>query len=259
MMTTVNPELTTAELEFDLLLPEPQRAQASPEGNYIEINVTDNCRGNRSSTIAEENEFEQTTNNKTMPGLVAKSGEELPVTEVSMDEFLQSIERRAFHMARMATGSRDDALDIVQDAMFKLVEKYSAKSASEWRPLFYQILNRKITDHYRRNAVKNRLFSLASFGMKASDEGADLIDRAEGRKSDGPDQTVARNLQMDILSKAVAQLPGRQRQAFMLRCWDGMSTAITAETMGCSQGSVKTHYSRAMHSLRASLEDYRHE
>ena len=176
-----------------------------------------------------------------------------------MDEFLQRIERRAFHMARMATGSRDDALDIVQDAMFKLVQKYSAKSASEWRPLFYQILNRKITDHYRRNAVKNRIFSLASFGMKASDEGADLIDRAEGRKSDAPDQTVARELQMKILSKAVAQLPGRQRQAFMLRCWEGMSTAITAETMGCSQGSVKTHYSRAMHSLRVSLEDYRHE
>ena len=182
-----------------------------------------------------------------------------PIMDMSMDEFLQSVERRAFLMARMATGNRDDALDIVQEAMFKLVQKYSAKSAGEWRPLFYRILNRKITDHYRRNAVKNRLFSLASFGMQASDEGADLIDRAEGRKSDAPDQTVARELQMEILTKAVAQLPGRQRQAFMLRCWDGMSTAITAETMGCSEGSVKTHYSRAMHSLRASMEEYRYE
>jgi RNA polymerase sigma-70 factor (ECF subfamily) len=182
-----------------------------------------------------------------------------PIMDMSMDEFLQSVERRAFHMARMATGNRDDALDIVQEAMFKLVQKYSGKSAGEWRPLFYRILNRKITDHYRRNAVKNRLFSLASFGMQASDEGADLIDRAEGRKSDAPDQTVARELQMEILTKAVAQLPGRQRQAFMLRCWDGMSTAITAETMGCSEGSVKTHYSRAMHSLRASMEEYRYE
>ena len=182
-----------------------------------------------------------------------------PIMDMSMDEFLQSVERRAFHMARMATGNRDDALDIVQEAMFKLVQKYSGKSAGEWRPLFYRILNRKITDHYRRNAAKNRLFSLASFGMQASDEGADLIDRAEGRKSDAPDQTVARELQMEILTKAVAQLPGRQRQAFMLRCWDGMSTAITAETMGCSEGSVKTHYSRAMHSLRASMEEYRYE
>ncbi len=177
----------------------------------------------------------------------------------TIEQFLQSMERRAFHMARMATGSRDDALDIVQDAMFKLVEKYSANHASEWRPLFYRILNSKITDYYRRNAVKNRLISLASFGMKVGDNGADLIDRAAGRNTEGPEYGVARELQMKILSRAVAQLPGRQREAFMLRCWDGMSTALTAETMGCSEGSVKTHYSRAMHSLRASLEDYRYE
>ena len=244
-----NPESTAAELELDLLLPEPQTARANNKGSYTEVDFTDKRRSKNNSAIAEDVRIEQTDTNKTMPEL----------TEMSMDEFLQSIERRAFHMARMATGSRDDALDIVQDAMFKLVQKYSDKSADEWRPLFYRILNRKITDHYRRNAVKNRLFSLASFGMKASDEGADLIDRAEGRESDAPDRTVARALQMEILSKAVAQLPGRQRQAFMLRCWDGMSTAITAETMGCSQGSVKTHYSRAIHSLRASLEDYHNE
>jgi RNA polymerase sigma-70 factor (ECF subfamily) len=244
-----NPELTAAELELDLLLPEPQSAQANNKDSYTEVNFTDKRHSKNNSAIAENVRIEQAETNKTMPELI----------EMSMDEFLQSIERRAFHMARMATGSRDDALDIVQDAMFKLVQKYANKSADEWRPLFYRILNRKITDHYRRNAVKNRLFSLASFGMKASDEGADLIDRAEGRESDAPDRTVARALQMEILSKAVAQLPGRQRQAFMLRCWDGMSTAITAETMGCSQGSVKTHYSRAIHSLRASLEDYHNE
>jgi RNA polymerase sigma-70 factor (ECF subfamily) len=244
-----NPESTAAELELDLLLPEPQTARANNKGSYTEVNFTDKRRSKNNSAIAEDVRIEQTDTNKTMPEL----------TEMVMDEFLQSIERRAFHMARMATGSRDDALDIVQDAMFKLVQKYADKSADEWRPLFYRILNRKITDHYRRNAVKNRLFSLASFGMKASDEGADLIDRAEGRESDAPDQTVARALQMEILSKSVTQLPGRQRQAFMLRCWDGMSTAITAETMGCSQGSVKTHYSRAIHSLRASLEDYHNE
>ena len=82
----------------------------------------------------------------------------------SMDNFLKDIERRAFHMAQMATGSRDDALDIVQDAMYKLVEKYSAKPASEWRPLFYRILNSKITDYYRRNAVKNRIISSGELG-----------------------------------------------------------------------------------------------
>lgn len=173
----------------------------------------------------------------------------------SMDNFLKEIERRAFHMAQMATGSRDDALDIVQDAMYKLVEKYSARPASEWRPLFYRILNSKITDYYRRNAVKNRIISLASWGMKADDNGADLVDRAEGRNSETPDQLYIRELQIAQLTTAVKQLPHRQREAFMLRCWEGMSTAVTAETMGCSQGSVKTHYSRAMQSLRNSLED----
>ncbi len=179
--------------------------------------------------------------------------------EVSMEEFLKDIERRAFHMARMATGSRDDALDIVQDAMHKLVEKYSAKQADEWRPLFYRILNGKITDHYRLNAVKNRLISLASWGMKSADNSADLIDRAKGRNSETPDQMFVRELQIEKLTGAVEKLPSRQREAFMLRCWEGMSTAITAETMGCTEGSVKTHYSRAMHSLRNSLEGYWHE
>jgi len=173
----------------------------------------------------------------------------------SMDNFLKDIEQRAFHMAQMATGSRDDALDIVQDAMYKLVEKYSAKPAGQWRPLFYRILNSKITDYYRRNAVKNRIISLASWGMKADDNGADLVDCAEGRNSETPDQLYVRELQITQLTAAVKQLPHRQREAFMLRCWEGMSTEVTAETMGCTQGSVKTHYSRAMHSLRNSLED----
>lgn len=177
----------------------------------------------------------------------------------SMDKFLESIERRAFHMAQMATGSRDDALDIVQDAMYKLVEKYSAKPPGEWRPLFYRILNSKITDFYRRNAVKNRLISLASWGMKADSKGDDLVDRAEGRNSETPQQMFVRDLQVKQLTEAVKQLPHRQREAFMLRCWEGMSTAVTAETMGCTEGSVKTHYSRALHRLRDSLEAYWHE
>jgi RNA polymerase sigma-70 factor, ECF subfamily len=177
----------------------------------------------------------------------------------TMDKFLESIERRAFHMAQMATGSREDALDIVQDTMYKLVEKYSGKPSAEWRPLFYRILNSKITDYYRRNAVKNRLISPASWGMKADSNGADLIDRAEGRSCEAPDQLFVRELQIKQLTTAVKQLSHRQREAFMLRCWDGMSTAITAKTMGCTEGSVKTHYSRALQRLRDSLEAYWHE
>ncbi len=177
----------------------------------------------------------------------------------SMDKFLQSIERRAFHMANMATGSRDDALDIIQDAMYKLVEKYRGKPAEQWRPLFYRILNSKITDHYRRNALKNRFISLASWGMNIDSKGPDLVDGAVGRISENPDQLLVREWRIEQLSTAVKKLPRRQREAFMLRCWDGMSTTLTAETMGCTEGSVKTHYSRALHKLRESLEAYWHE
>ena len=177
----------------------------------------------------------------------------------TMESFLAGVERRAFHMAKMATGSRDDALDIVQDAMTKLVEKYAAKPADQWRPLFYRILNSKIADYYRRRAVKNRLVSLASWGMKPDSQDEDLVDRAEGRHSERPERMHNRQLQIEKLSLAVAKLPGRQREAFMLRCWEGMSTALSAETMGCTQGSVKTHYSRALHTLRNALEDYWYE
>jgi len=192
--------------------------------------------------------------------VMSQHQESMPPTTIdSMDNFLVDIERRAFHMAKMATGNREDALDIVQDAMYKLVEKYSAQPADEWRPLFYRILNSKITDHYRRNAVKNKLISLASWGMKADSNSEDLVDRAEGRNSETPDQMYIRELQIKQLTKAVKRLPRRQREAFMLRCWEGMSTLVTAQTMGCSEGSVKTHYSRAMHSLRETLEGYWYE
>ncbi|ETN92342.1 putative RNA polymerase sigma factor FecI [Gammaproteobacteria bacterium MOLA455] len=256
-MTTLNPELTAAQIEG--LAQETQTCRANLEKGCLKADFIDKRRDKNNSTMAEDIRVEQTDTDKTNANKKTPGSLAMPLDELSMDEFLQSVERRAFHMARMATGSRDDALDIVQDAMFKLVEKYSAKSVDQWRPLFYRILNRKITDHYRRNAVKKKLFSLASLGLKVGDKGADLIDRAEGRNSDAPDQRVARALQMEVLSNAIARLPGRQRQAFTLRCWDGMSTAITAETMGCSQGSVKTHYSRAIHSLRASLKEYGHE
>ena len=103
------------------------------------------------------------------------------------------------------------------------------------------------------------LMSASLRRSRADDEGGDLIDRAEGHHSQTPDQMFVRQQQIERLTEAVEGLPTRQREAFMLRCWDGMSTALTAECMGCTEGSVKTHYSRAMHSLRHSLEDYWNE
>lgn len=178
----------------------------------------------------------------------------------SMEEFLKTIERRAFHMARMATGDPDTAMDIVQDSMYKLVEKYGDKTAQEWKPLFYRILNSKTIDYYRRKAVRDRVFPWGTYVTNSdSDQHTDIVDLTAGRTSDTPDEMIMRSQRIDRIIQSVNALPRRQREAFMLRCWEGMSTIETALAMKCSQGSVKTHYSRAMHTLRDLLEDYNYD
>ncbi|MGB2217227.1 MAG: RNA polymerase sigma factor [Porticoccaceae bacterium] len=178
----------------------------------------------------------------------------------TMEQFLKYIERRAFHMARFNTGDTEVALDIVQDAMYKLVQKYSAKTAGEWKPLFYQILNRKLIDYYRRKSVIDRVLVWSKPHSEADQQPPiDLTENAPGQDSETPHAIHMRKQRIAKLDQSVKQLPHRQRQAFMLRCWEGLSTIDTALAMGCSQGSVKTHYSRAMHSLREMLEDYRND
>ena len=178
----------------------------------------------------------------------------------TMEEFLKYIDRRAFHMARLNTGDTETSLDIVQEAMYKLVQKYSAKPKEEWKPLFYQILSRKLTDYYRRKAVRDKVFIWSK--PQTEDDQELLVDpslNAPGLHSETPHEIHMRSQRITKLNESVQQLPHRQRQAFMLRCWEGLSTNDTALAMGCSQGSVKTHYSRAMHSLREMLEDYRND
>lgn len=183
-----------------------------------------------------------------------------PLPYSTMEQFLRHIERRAFHMARLSTGQSETAMDIVQDSMYKLVEKYSEKQVQDWKPLFYRILSSRLTDYYRRKAVRDRVFSWSK--SSHSGEAADTVDpieRASGRNSETPDEMLMRSQRIHQLNNSVQQLPNRQRQAFMLRCWEGLSTADTATAMAISEGSVKTHYSRAMHALRNMLEDYRHD
>lgn len=178
----------------------------------------------------------------------------------TMEQFLKYIERRAFHMARLHTGDTDVALDVVQDAMYKLVQKYSEKTAEEWKPLFYQILSRKLTDYYRRKSVRDKVLIWAKpLSQDDQQTPIDLTVNASAPNSETPHEMHMRNQRIAKLDQSVKQLPHRQRQAFMLRCWEGLSTIDTALAMGCSQGSVKTHYSRAMHSLREMLEDYRND
>lgn len=173
-----------------------------------------------------------------------------------IEQFLISVEKRALQMSKLAIGNADASMDIVQDTMLKLVQKYSHKPSEQWRPLFFRILNNKITDYYRRQAVRKKIFLM---DLKSPDE--EDNDRyslvAAARHSDNPDFKLQSDRRLEKLIEAVGGLSIRQRQVFILRCWEGMSTADTARAMRCAQGSVKTHYSRALHNLRDILEEYR--
>lgn len=172
----------------------------------------------------------------------------------SLDKFLASVEKRAFQMARMALRDDDEALDIVQDAMLKLARSYGARPSEEWRPLFYRILNNRILDWQRRRVVRSRLFGwLPSFHSDDEEQGDPYEAVADHRQ--GPQDEVITGDAMRLLESALAALPARQRQAFMLRNFEGLDVAQTAQAMGCTEGSVKTHYSRAVHTLRGKLGD----
>ncbi len=157
-------------------------------------------------------------------------------------------------MAVIATGNRDDALEIVQDAMFKLVRKYADKPAEEWGPLFTRIIQSTIRDWYRRSKVRNGVRNFF-FG---SDESAatDAMDRFEHTTALRPEEELGHTQAMQALDLALNDLPLRQQQAFLLRQWQGLDVKQTAAAMGCSQGSVKTHLSRAIANLKDKLEEH---
>jgi RNA polymerase sigma-70 factor (ECF subfamily) len=175
----------------------------------------------------------------------------------TLEEFLKFIEKRAFHMARLSTSHIEDAHDLVQDTMYKLVEKYSNKAPADWKPLFYRILHSKITDYYRRKAVRDKIFPWKKVGGQESEDYLDTqLNEGISRNSSEPANMLLRGQQAQRLTVGIEKLPLRQQQAFMLRCWEGLTTQETAMAMGCTQGSVKTHYSRAMARLRDILGEY---
>jgi RNA polymerase sigma-70 factor (ECF subfamily) len=158
-------------------------------------------------------------------------------------------------MAEFATGNRDDALDLVQEAMLGLVRRYGDRGEQEWGALFYRILQSRIRDWYRRGRVRDRLFGWLARPADAEDAGDALQEVADPVSTD-PAGTLGSRLAIERLESALQELPLRQQQVFLLRSWEGLDTAGTACAMGCSEGSVKTHYSRALHRLRAQLEDH---
>ena len=159
-------------------------------------------------------------------------------------------------MAEIASGNRDDALDIVQEAMLKLAQRYANRPEEEWAPIFHRILQSRINDWHRRSRVRNRWRVWLS--GEDQDHGVDPIEKHEDRHAVEPSRKLANDQAGQALEAALAALPLRQQQAFLLRAWEGFDVATTAKAMGCSQGSVKSHYSRAVHALRERLGDFQH-
>lgn len=173
----------------------------------------------------------------------------------AMDQFLATVEQRAFRMAVLATRDRDEALDIVQDAMLKLAHKYAQRAVEEWGPLFTRILQSTILDWHRRQKVRNR-WRVILGGKREDDDAEDPLEQQAVAVEPTPDVQAQYSNSMVVLDRAIAQLPLRQQQVFLLRQWDGLDVAETATAMDISEGSVKTHYSRAVQSLRRLLEDH---
>ncbi|TBR37343.1 RNA polymerase sigma factor [Dyella terrae] len=181
--------------------------------------------------------------------------EDTRAVPASMNEFLAQVERRAFRMAELNLGHREDALDAVQDAMLRLVRNYGDKPAQEWTPLFWGILRRRIVDLQRRRKVRSIVVGWLGGGR--DDDGDEMPSWDPADTGPGPLDRLQDAQSYADMAAAVKKLPQRQREAFMLRVLEGLDVAETARAMGCSEGSVKTHLSRAMHSLRDQLEEWR--
>jgi RNA polymerase sigma-70 factor (ECF subfamily) len=174
----------------------------------------------------------------------------------ALNQFLAGVELKAFKIAQAALRHEDDALDAVQDAMLQLARAYADRPAEEWKPLFYRILENRIRDMQRRRTVRGRVISWLPF--RSNDDEEDEQDPiAQAPSTDPqPPRKLEISETMDALEKALGTLPRRQQQVFMLRTLEGLDVAQTATAMGCSEGSVKTHYFRALQSLRAQLGDF---
>ena len=177
-----------------------------------------------------------------------------------MSQFLASVERRAFKQAVYAVRDDDTSLDLVQDAMLKLAEKYADKPAAELPLLFQRILQNGITDHFRRQKVRNLWTTLLSSLQPDDDDGGgdrDILESIEpevgSEQAESAADRVQRYQTLTIIEDEIKKLPKRQREAFLMRYWEDMDVAETAAAMGCSEGSVKTHCSRATHTLAQAL------
>ncbi|CAN5655576.1 RNA polymerase sigma factor [soil metagenome] len=179
-------------------------------------------------------------------------------SDQELTEFLKSVEKRAFKRTAFAVRDDDAALDIVQDSMIRLAEKYIDRPATEFPPLFQRILSNATMDWFRRQKVRNSVIqSISDFDTadrEADFDMLELLSSSDLSQSESAAESVSRAQILLIIDGEVAALPTRQREAFLLRYWEELDVAETAAAMGCSEGSVKTHCSRAVHALAKALK-----
>jgi RNA polymerase sigma-70 factor, ECF subfamily len=191
-------------------------------------------------------------------GPSGKKGRNL-ASRSELSAFLASVERRAFKQAVFGVRDEEAALDVVQDAMLRLSERYGDRPAEELAPLFQRILQNAIRDWFRRQRVRSLWTTLLSSLGSGHGENDDhdpletLQASGDSNYGESPPERLERSQVIEIIEKEVSRLPPRQREAFLMRYWEELDVAETAKAMGCSEGSVKTHCSRAAHSLAAAL------
>ncbi|PAJ74770.1 RNA polymerase sigma factor [Pseudoalteromonas sp. NBT06-2] len=190
----------------------------------------------------------------TISGMGDNSEPVQKVAEITMEAFLMDIEKRAYHMAFFACGSHADALDLLQDSMLKLVINYKERPSNEWKALFYKILQNKIRDWHRHQKVRNLVFF---WKTNTQDDETEIFSSQidYSNQTNTPDKKFEKTAQQTAALHYLKQLSCKQQQCFLLRSWEGLSVAHTADVMGCSQGSVKTHYSRAVTKLKTLMEE----
>lgn len=176
---------------------------------------------------------------------------------LDLNEFLASVEKRVYRSAFFAVKHEDDALDIVQDSMMKFVNSYASNAAADWPLLFHRIVQNGIKDFFRRQKVRKRwLVFFEQMVAPHYNDDADQIDPLEviaDQRSHDLETQLSKHQDINKIEAALAALPLRQQQAFLLRSWEGLDTKDTATAMGCSEGSVKTHYFRALQQLKKAI------
>ena len=190
----------------------------------------------------------------------AKVREGILASRNELSAFLAGVERRAFKQALFGVRDEEAALDIVQDAMLRLAERYGGRAAEELAPLFQRILQNAIRDWFRRQKVRSLWVTLLSALApgRGEDEDHDPLETlpaaGESNREESPPDQLQRSQVIEIIEQELARLPARQREAFIMRYWEELDVADTARAMGCSEGSVKTHCSRAVHALAVALK-----